>query len=534
MQLLLEQWKKYINEVQLDDVRARLKGKKFLKTAKWILSQPNYDLTDATVELFLKSELEPVFEMPIKNLKSPQLQATLLNWLITRFMQREILIEDIAAPEKAPLYFRYFEEYQNRLEKKDIWQYKNLAQLYMVLVPFINAPKINNDQAEQIPGAEELLNDSVYQILTPKTHEASRKLGVGTQWCTAFESSQWYDDYTNRGRIFIIFDKIHNTKYQFHFESSQFMDKNDATIMLDEYDFYFHLPSNTPSLVFLDILQHMQDVNISEAQTYIKEKNLQISNTTDSLILQYSTENIHGKQLLNTIQHDKHKEKTLTYQQIGPNSSYKYVSFVNGKLHSDSGPAVIPFRRDVKFLYALNNITIYQDYFENDEAHAEVALTWSTPLPPSPRPSHEPAKIKKICNQQLEEFITTKQIPVKWQDTLHTHAWQKAYPMLKIRWEAENGVPNYEDASFFCSVEIDNSHKSDEILLAYKIADELVTYKNWRKYDKRLLNGLTTLNQKNNQLVAYFRGLPNIPEGDYVAVFYCCELLKRLQIAIEK
>ena len=71
-----------------------------------------------------------------------------------------------------------------------------------------------------------------YEIYTPETYAASCKLGQGTTWCTASTSSEnYFNSYTKEGPLYIIINKNNPTeKYQIHFQSNSFMDKDDKPV----------------------------------------------------------------------------------------------------------------------------------------------------------------------------------------------------------------------------------------------------------------------------------------------------------------
>lgn len=91
-----------------------------------------------------------------------------------------------------------------------------------------------------------------WAIAVPNTYEASHKLGENTDWCTAgykyANGRMYYDRYLNDygGKYFINFDfrssehlngvEYPFKRYQFHFESKQFMNAHDNPISLDEID----------------------------------------------------------------------------------------------------------------------------------------------------------------------------------------------------------------------------------------------------------------------------------------------------------
>lgn len=85
-----------------------------------------------------------------------------------------------------------------------------------------------------------IYEDSDWEIWIPKTYAASCKLGQGTTWCTAStESDHYYKSYKEEygGEYYIIINKQDPAeKYQFHFESKQFMDRDDFDIDFADFE----------------------------------------------------------------------------------------------------------------------------------------------------------------------------------------------------------------------------------------------------------------------------------------------------------
>lgn len=91
-------------------------------------------------------------------------------------------------------------------------------------------------------------NDGEWVIAVPNTYEAECKLGENMRWCTANcygNGEGYYDNYLSKGgKYYVNFDMTRPeqakgkdypfTRYQFHFESNQFMDKDDDPVELDE------------------------------------------------------------------------------------------------------------------------------------------------------------------------------------------------------------------------------------------------------------------------------------------------------------
>lgn len=82
-----------------------------------------------------------------------------------------------------------------------------------------------------------------WMIVQPSTYDSSRHWGGDTRWCTAASSSHFYENYSQKGKLFINIEKATGKKYQFHFETNSFMDADDRSCadmdfprhLLDEY-----------------------------------------------------------------------------------------------------------------------------------------------------------------------------------------------------------------------------------------------------------------------------------------------------------
>lgn len=90
------------------------------------------------------------------------------------------------------------------------------------------------------------LNGEKWMILIPKTEIASCYLGVGTQWCTTWGKNSLNKSYRDRenhfarhhkqGPLYILINKFDSSdKYQFHFETKQYMNPADRQIIISEF-----------------------------------------------------------------------------------------------------------------------------------------------------------------------------------------------------------------------------------------------------------------------------------------------------------
>jgi hypothetical protein len=85
--------------------------------------------------------------------------------------------------------------------------------------------------------AEVLYNGPLGLLAIPKTEKASCELGSGTRWCTASSENNMFQYYSKDEPLYIWRDK-NGKKYQFHWESMQFMDRQDRPISDEEITYF--------------------------------------------------------------------------------------------------------------------------------------------------------------------------------------------------------------------------------------------------------------------------------------------------------
>ena len=88
-----------------------------------------------------------------------------------------------------------------------------------------------------VPGSKVLYNGPYGQLAIPETEEASKELGRGTRWCTSANKNNMFSQYNDDGPLYVWRDRD-GSKYQFHFESGQFMDSKDRPISDKELDYF--------------------------------------------------------------------------------------------------------------------------------------------------------------------------------------------------------------------------------------------------------------------------------------------------------
>jgi len=155
-----------------------------------------------------------------------------LQWIAKRYCENDFLLEDLRRVNNE---LQSFEKYKPRLRRDgkptDINQYTTTAQVFAV----INEYKTGNVAPSQKEAArreedEMILTGRAYwwfqgdriKVVVPTTMEAAIHFGKGTRWCTAATSStNYFQNYARQGPLYIIMTP--SGKYQFHFESHQFM-----------------------------------------------------------------------------------------------------------------------------------------------------------------------------------------------------------------------------------------------------------------------------------------------------------------------
>ncbi len=78
--------------------------------------------------------------------------------------------------------------------------------------------------------AELYVNNDEWKVVIPKTKEAAIYFGRNTRWCTSAEKNNMFEYYSDLGELYIILEKKTNKRWQFHFETDQFMDEEDYRI----------------------------------------------------------------------------------------------------------------------------------------------------------------------------------------------------------------------------------------------------------------------------------------------------------------
>lgn len=186
-------------------------------------------------------------------------------WILNLYNKGAISEDDFG--EITPL-LNQFTTYRNRIKNKDLNSYKTLDDLDAVVSAVVDDDSMLSDRqklrfkknlkAGRIEtGAQNDYStdyeDRYWVVYIPNTHEASMKLGKGTDWCTAHEDPEWYNTYTyddgEEFNLYIMKNKSTGERWQYcdnpyRGYNYQFMDESDNEV--EPGEFISELMSDSP------------------------------------------------------------------------------------------------------------------------------------------------------------------------------------------------------------------------------------------------------------------------------------------------
>ena len=192
---------------------------------------------DVSFDEFLKK-----IEIPLKQENKFQIIDPYMFWIVQNYVMGGIrYFEDIHS-KTIPALLKYDSlKKKNKLkpEHRDIGKIKSLDDLLDILDGYAEEDiKSNKERDKEIERkfyesgeAELIYNDSEMKVVVPRTERASCFFGRNTRWCTAATKGRnMFDYYAKQGDLYIVLIKKNNERYQFNFETDQFMDEKDKPI----------------------------------------------------------------------------------------------------------------------------------------------------------------------------------------------------------------------------------------------------------------------------------------------------------------
>ena len=181
-------------------------------------------------------------ESPLKQQNKFQIIDPYMKWIVEKYVNDGIrYFEDIHSKTIPALLAYDSLKRKNKLKSKhkDITKIKSLNDLLDILDGYSEEDiKSKKEQEKDIEKefyesgeAELLYNDSEIKVVIPKTERASCYFGRNTRWCTAATKDRnMFSEYVKHGDLYIVLIKKNNERYQFHFESEQFMNERDEPV----------------------------------------------------------------------------------------------------------------------------------------------------------------------------------------------------------------------------------------------------------------------------------------------------------------
>ena len=181
-----------------------------------------------------------------------------VTWILRQYIKNQLKYEDIYKLKDDLETFVSTKGQHKRLGiNSDIGQYdwRSLAAVAKKLGS-TDIGTVEPDAAT-VEDADILYNGPLGILSVPRTQAASCKLGSGTKWCTAAaqEKHNRFSYYTKYGPLYVWHDKKRKEKYQFHFETGQFMDAQDNPLTAEDARYF--IDENPVTKKFFQ--QHMDE-----------------------------------------------------------------------------------------------------------------------------------------------------------------------------------------------------------------------------------------------------------------------------------
>jgi hypothetical protein len=213
-------------------------GEKLLAVAvgdKWFVQQYNNALPGGNIKEIAKTNPEKVLDYlltwiergdPTPNKEYSQSIAKMYSNGLSK-------LEDVASTLAD--YLAKFDKLKRRKKiqppRNDFNRYKDLESFYDVVDEYPDEEEVKPEVKQN---AQELYRDSKLIVTVPQDVQAACYYGQGTRWCTAGKNNNMYDYYTKGNRpLYVIIPRQQaypGEKYQFHFETKQFMNELDQQI----------------------------------------------------------------------------------------------------------------------------------------------------------------------------------------------------------------------------------------------------------------------------------------------------------------
>jgi hypothetical protein len=308
MKLIFENWRRFtlLTEISLSQAVDRMENSKvlrsFVKSRIWDPETKTLTMDPRAIETTVDRMAVILFKMVPVDLEDNQ-RGTSLEWILSRGLKDEQIsnfvagwaldhrlggFDDHLPAETSTVsgYLEFFFQWQDFMEKKDIFSITGLAELIKVVT---NAkPKVKEYQEKKQyldagEGTEIFRDDNEWAIYVLHNKGAACEHGKGTDWCTAAPGLNYFQEYYRPDDPLFYFEdrkaalvgSKKTNKYQFHFGSEQFMDGYDEQVSSHTFNRLFRLLMDTDAPKKYPILQFKQDeITLQDKSLRMSRKNV--------------------------------------------------------------------------------------------------------------------------------------------------------------------------------------------------------------------------------------------------------------------
>lgn len=194
----------------------------------------------------------PTFLIDMLVHADPTKNSIYVDWLLKQWLAGAFRYYEDVSKAYEPL--EMFEKLKPKLpvDQRDINRFKTFAELETFLDSHKDTDtRSENEKERQYEAnliksgqAKIFLDSADIKIVIPKSQEAAMYFGRNTKWCTAAKNDNAFAYYNIQGPLYIILFKKENKRWQFHFESAQFMDEQDDELGDEQIQSVSHLFPN--------------------------------------------------------------------------------------------------------------------------------------------------------------------------------------------------------------------------------------------------------------------------------------------------
>jgi hypothetical protein len=245
-----------LNEITVDQVVDTLSGNKVKKKIMAFLRDRLPDDVPESHERYLLRAIQRlryvINSMTPEDIEDAQRGAA-ANWIKRTFLSDKEELKSITLNSSVPgsgfidkvynnleMFFQMQDFIDSEKFSRDLNSYSTWGELFDVVdatKPAYYAKQKEKDYRDASQGTDIVYDGPEWQIIIPRNKGAACELGKGTDWCTAAPGLDYYEEYhSDEDPLFIFINKNKpEERYQFHYGTEQFMDKEDYPVTIERF-----------------------------------------------------------------------------------------------------------------------------------------------------------------------------------------------------------------------------------------------------------------------------------------------------------